>query len=98
MLPRMARHKPDPASSAEIGARLAMTRRSLGATQAEMAKLMGSVTNGQAWSNYESGRRCISIGHALELCRTCGLTLDWIYQGKGRGRNGSKRVDTSRDG
>jgi len=94
----MARHKPDPSSSAAIGARLAMTRHSLGATQAEMAKLMGSVTNGQAWGNYESGRRCISIGHALELCRTCGLSLDWIYRGKGKRRNGSNHVDPSRDG
>jgi transcriptional regulator with XRE-family HTH domain len=78
----MARQKPDPSSLSEIGARLGLTRKALGYTQAMMSKLMGSATAGQAWENYESGRRRISIDHALTLCRTCGLTLDWIYQGQ----------------
>ena len=66
----------------EIGARLALTRRALGFTQADMGRLMGATSNGQAWQNYEAGNRRISIDHALMLCRNCGLTLDWIYQGQ----------------
>lgn len=81
----MPRTSPEPTSLEEIGARLQLTREALGRTQVMMAKLMGSVTNGQAWENYESGRRRISIDHALKLCQTCRLTLEWIYQGQSHG-------------
>jgi len=73
---------PDPTSLAEIGARLALTRRALGYTQDTMARMMGSTTAGSAFQNYEAGRRRISLDHALKLCRTCQLTLPWIYQGQ----------------
>jgi DNA-binding XRE family transcriptional regulator len=76
------RRNPDPTSSAETGARLALTREALGHTQVMMAKLMGSATYGQAWENYESGRRRMSINHAIKLHQTCGLTLEWIYLGQ----------------
>lgn len=72
----------DPTTATEIGARLKMSRHALGYTQATMARLMGSATAGQAWENYEAGRRRISIDHALMLTRTCRLTLSWIYQGE----------------
>ena len=78
----MQRRNVDPTSLPEIGARLALTRRALGHTQAKMASLMGSSTSGQAWENYEAGRRRISIDHALALHRTVGLTLPWIYEGE----------------
>jgi transcriptional regulator with XRE-family HTH domain len=78
----MQRRNGDPTSLPEIGRRLALTRRALGVTQAMMASLMGSSTAGQAWENYEAGRRRISIDHALELHRNCGLTLPWIYEGE----------------
>ena len=78
----MARRSRDPTTLNEIAERLALTRRALGYTQVTMARLMGSATVGQAWENYEAGRRRISIDHALALCRTCGLTLAWIYQGQ----------------
>ena len=78
----MARKSIDPSSVGEIGARLALTRRALGYTQATMSTLMGSTTAGQAFANYEAGARRISLDHALVLCRTCGLTLAWIYQGQ----------------
>jgi len=81
----MPRTPPDPTALEEIGIRLQLTREALGHTQVMMAKLMGSVTNGQAWENYESGRRRISIDHALKLCQTCRLTLEWIYQGQLQG-------------
>jgi len=78
----MSRRSTDPTSIAEIGARLALTRRALGFYQVDMSRLMGAASNGQAWGNYEAGTRRISIDHALMLCRNCGLTLDWIYQGQ----------------
>src|SRR5262245_33222971 len=77
----MARRS-DPSSIAEIGKRLALTRTALGYTQFSMAKLMGSKSQGQAYANYELGFRRISIDHALALCRSCRLTLAWIYQGQ----------------
>lgn len=77
----MARRGTDPTSVVEIGLRLALTRAALGYTQATMARLMGSATAGQAFANYESGLRRISIDHAIRLCQTCGLSMDWIYQG-----------------
>jgi transcriptional regulator with XRE-family HTH domain len=72
----------DPTSVAAIGERLKWTRLALGNTQVEMARLIGSATNGQAWENYEAGRRRISIDHASPLCRKCRLSLDWIYHGE----------------
>jgi transcriptional regulator with XRE-family HTH domain len=65
----------------QIAKRLRLTREALGYTQAIMCKLIGSATNGQAWENYESGRRKISLDHALRLCDNCGLSLEWIYRG-----------------
>jgi transcriptional regulator with XRE-family HTH domain len=76
-------HPPsDPTSIAEIGRRLELTRQALGLTQVMMGRLMGAVSNGQAWGNYESGKRRISIDHALALSANLGLSLDWIYQGR----------------
>ena len=74
---------PDPTSLLEIGARLAVTRKALGLTQAEMDRRMGSgLTNGQTFNFYETGRQRIPTHHALALCRTCNITLDWIYRGQ----------------
>ena len=74
---------PDPTSLLEIGARLAVTRKALGLTQAEMDRRMGSaLTDGQTFNFYETGRQRIPTHHALALCRTCNITLDWIYRGQ----------------
>ena len=74
---------PDPTSLLEIGARLAVTRKALGLTQAEMDRRMGSaLSNGQTFNFYETGRQRIPTHHALALCRTCNITLDWIYRGQ----------------
>ena len=77
----MARGAPNPTSIEEIGERLRITRAALGHTQATMSRLMGSSTDGQAFGNYETGERRISIDHALALCAKVGLTMDWIYRG-----------------
>ena len=61
----------------EIAERLRITRDAFGYTQGFISRLIGSTTeSGQAWENYESGRRRISLNHAMALCRKCGLTLD----------------------
>src|SRR3954471_18033223 len=74
---------PDPTSLLEIGARLAVTPKALGLTQAEMDRRMGSaLSNGQTFNFYETGRQRIPTHHALALCRTCNITLDWIYRGQ----------------
>jgi len=78
----MARRPADPTSLAAVSMRLAITRLALNRTQADMDKLMGSSSGGQSWQNYESGRRRITVDHALGLVRTCRLTLPWIYQGE----------------
>jgi len=36
----------------------------------------------QAWSNYESGRRRISVDAALRLLATYHVTLDYVYIGE----------------
>lgn len=71
----------DPSSVEAIGRRLLQTRKVLGLTTTEMCRHMGSTTTGSAYSNYEMGKRRISLDHALALCKL-GLTLDWIYRGQ----------------
>jgi transcriptional regulator with XRE-family HTH domain len=77
----MSRPAADPSSINEIAKRLTRTRMALGYTTTKMCELMGSSSYGSAWTNYEMGRRRISLDHALALWRACGLTLDWIYCG-----------------
>jgi transcriptional regulator with XRE-family HTH domain len=71
--------KPDPTSSAEIGARLVLTRKALGYTQARMARLIG--VDGQTLVLYEAGRRRIPANQALKLA-AYGIPLEWIYEGR----------------
>ena len=80
----MAPRAKDATRMAEHARRLRLTRLAYGYTQAIMSNLMGSATSGQAWENYESGRRRISIDHAMALCQRLGLTLDWFYFGSMR--------------
>ena len=78
----MPRDRVGPKDLQEIAERLRLTRMALGYTQGFISRLVGSTTeSGQAWENYESGRRRISINHAIALCLKCGLSLDWIYLG-----------------
>lgn len=37
-----------------------------------------------AWNNYETGDRRISLDAALTLSDELGVTLDWIYKGDGK--------------
>lgn len=62
-----------------IGARLMQARQALGMTQAQMADQAGIARN--AYNQWERGVERPSLGLALQLCDTFGLTLDWIYRG-----------------
>ncbi len=74
---------PDATSLLEIGARLTVTRKSLGLTQAEMDRRMGLRPHQRPdLQLLRDGRQRIPTHHALALCRTCGLSLDWICRGQ----------------
>lgn len=77
----MASPPKDPTRLREMARRLRITRLAFGYTQATMSGLAGAASGGQAWENYESGRRLISIHQAMTLCQRLGLSLDWIYFG-----------------
>jgi transcriptional regulator with XRE-family HTH domain len=69
-------------SAKTIGARLAETREILGEKglkPADICKAIGIGAN--AWSQFETGKRRITLRVAHRLCETYGLTLDWIYRG-----------------
>lgn len=67
------------ATPAKVGARLAIVREVLGLSQTQMAAQCGLAVN--AWNNYETGRRRISVDAAIDVARTFRLTLDYIYVG-----------------
>jgi transcriptional regulator with XRE-family HTH domain len=73
----MTRHRPDLRN--EMGQRLRLTREALGLSQAELCRRVG--ISPAAWNNAETGDNRIGIDNAMLLCRTVGVTLDWIYQG-----------------
>jgi transcriptional regulator with XRE-family HTH domain len=79
----MSRRSADPTDPAEIGHRLRMLRLALGHTQAAMARFAGTkgINPAGLWNNYESGTRRINTDGAMQLCRTFGLSMDWIYLG-----------------
>jgi transcriptional regulator with XRE-family HTH domain len=78
----MPKGRYDPTTPAEVGRRLALTRRALEYTTTTMCRLMGSISHGSAYSNYESGIRLIHIQHALKLCSKCRLTLGLDLSGR----------------
>jgi transcriptional regulator with XRE-family HTH domain len=81
-LPPMAakQAKPSPATNRDsVAYRLRITRLASGMTQAQFCRLTG--IGQQAWNNYESGYRPLTIQPALRLCNALGVTLDWLYRG-----------------
>jgi transcriptional regulator with XRE-family HTH domain len=70
--------KPDPALP-KLGARLALTRRALGLTRFQVARLLG--TDMSTWGTYEAGLQRIPADQALKLS-AYGIPLEWVYQGK----------------
>lgn len=57
-----------------------LLRLSSGLTQPKWCKRVG--LNLQAWNSHETGRQRISLNAALTLCRSYGVSLDWIYRGE----------------
>ena len=62
-----------------IGPRLIQARQALGLTQSEVADAAGIGRN--TYNQWETGAERPSLGLALKLCDTVGLTLDWIFRG-----------------
>lgn len=67
-----------PETNKSLAARLKMTREALGLTPAIVCKRLKVGAN--AWSQYESGARRITVPVAIKFCAEYGLTLDWIYR------------------
>jgi transcriptional regulator with XRE-family HTH domain len=64
----------------DIGQRLGRSREALGLNQRQMAEI-ADVSEAN-WSDFESGKRRISLNAAIRLSEDCGLSLDWIYFGR----------------
>lgn len=61
-----------------LGGRLEITREALDMTPAELCRTLKIAEN--RWSQYENGKRRITMDVANKLCDEFGLTLDWIYR------------------
>lgn len=69
----------EPTSVEDVAERLRLTREAMGWTQAELCRRAG--ISPQTWNNAETGDNRISVDEAIKLCRTTGVSLDWIYRG-----------------
>jgi DNA-binding XRE family transcriptional regulator len=63
----------------EIGRRLKATRDALGLTGTEFARRARIAQN--AYSQYETGRRLLTVTVAMRLCTVYGLSMDWLFRG-----------------
>ena len=64
----------------QIAERLRIARMAINPeNQTEYARLAGLRQN--RYHQYESGERPLTLDAALKLCRTYGLTLDWLFRG-----------------
>lgn len=72
-------------SPAAIAKRIKWLRGHLGYNQTEFGKQIGAVQ--QAVSGWESGQEKYSLGlaHALVICRTFDVSLDFLYRGRTSG-------------
>lgn len=68
-----------PDSNTDVSERLALLRTVRGPGQTEFCRRVG--ISPQAWNNYESGLRRISLDQAIAVCNATNVTLDWIYRG-----------------
>jgi DNA-binding XRE family transcriptional regulator len=65
-------------SNRSLATRLRVTREALGVIPAEVCKRLGIGAN--AWSQYETGARRITLEVAIRFCDEYGVSLDWIYR------------------
>jgi transcriptional regulator with XRE-family HTH domain len=61
-----------------IAKRLVASREALGLSAAELCRRIDCETN--RWSQYETGKRPITLEIANRLCDEFRLSLDWIYR------------------
>ena len=64
----------------DIGQRLGRIREALELNRRQMAEIAD--VSERTWSDFESGKRRISLDAAIRLSEECGLSLDWIYFGR----------------
>lgn len=64
----------------QIADRLERARHAFGLNQAAWCRRVGITPN--AWNQYESAERRISLDQAIKLCDATGLTLEYIYRGQ----------------
>ena len=64
-----------------MGERIKKLRKTLGMTQAEFAKKIGSVQN--TLTGYESGRRNPSNAVIVSICNIFGVSEEWLREGTG---------------
>jgi transcriptional regulator with XRE-family HTH domain len=75
----MTRSSAESISTPKVAARLRLTRQALKLSQVGLCRI--TRISPQAWNNAETGDNLIGIATAIKLCRTTGVTLDWIYRG-----------------
>jgi transcriptional regulator with XRE-family HTH domain len=67
------------ANPIDIGRRLRATREAFGLNGTEFAAR--STLKQNAYSQYETGARLLTVTASMKLCATYGLTMDWLYRG-----------------
>jgi transcriptional regulator with XRE-family HTH domain len=72
-----------PKSIAAMAARLKLTRRALGLSQAELCRRADLSRN--TYNQWERGRGRPDVHYVIRLCEAFDITLDWIFRGETRG-------------
>lgn len=75
----MQDHEDIGALSRDVARRLTLTRQAFAMNQAEFAEAAG--LSQPQYSQFETGKRLLSLKAALSLCHKYNITLDWLYLG-----------------
>jgi transcriptional regulator with XRE-family HTH domain len=71
----------DPESAKAVGLRLRALRKSLSMTMDDVAASIGMNSGRASWYPYELGKNMLPVRRAQALCRSYGVTMDWLYRG-----------------
>lgn len=63
----------------DVGRRLALTRQALDLGQVEFSE--GAGLSQPQYSQFETGKRLLTLRSGLKLCQKYNITLDWLYLG-----------------
>lgn len=74
-------HDPDDSGvlTRDVARRLMLTRQAFSLNQAEFAEVAGM--SQPQYSQFETGKRLLTLRAALNLCQKYNITLDWLYLG-----------------